>query len=258
MALLFFLQLEPEKLMGRALKLLYGIAAYAISMAAIVYAVGFVGNLGVPKSIDSGEQLGLTTEAVIIDLALLGLFAIQHSVMARPAFKRAVAPVIPAAIERSTYVLASALALGLLYWQWRPIAGAVWTVTNPSGAMALQVVQFLGWGIVVGSTFLISHTDLFGLRQVYDHWTGAGQVAPVFKTPLLYNLVRHPIYLGFLLAVWSTPVMTLGHLLFAVGVTGYILVGATLEERDLVTTFGDAYRQYRSRVPMLLPTRWRR
>ena len=244
--------------MGRALTILYGIAAYAISMAAIVYAIGFVGNFWVPKSIDSGGQLGSTIEAVIIDLALLGVFAIQHSVMARPAFKRTVSQVIPTSIERSTYVLASALALGLMYWQWRPIVGAVWTVSNPSVAMPLQVIQFLGWGFVVGSTFLISHTDLFGLKQVYHHWTGAEQQAPVFKTPLLYNLVRHPLYLGFLLAVWSTPVMTLGHLLFAVGVTGYILVGATLEERDLVTTFGDTYRQYRSRVPMLLPTRWPR
>ncbi len=243
--------------MGRVLTLLYGIIAYAIGMASIVYAIGFTGNLWVPKSIDSGTLVPLS-EALVVNVALLGLFAIQHSTMARPAFKRVWTRIIPAPVERSTYVLFSALILGLIYWQWRPIEGDIWTVTSETGVMVLWALYFLGWGLVVFSTFLINHFDLFGLKQVFDHWSGTAVAQPQFKTPLLYKLVRHPIYLGFLLALWATPVMTAGHLLFAIGTTGYILIGAWLEERDLVTTFGDAYRDYRRRVPMLLPYRFRR
>ena len=238
--------------MGPIVILLYGIIAYAIAMASIAYAIGFVGNNWVPKSIDSGP-VGPLGEALVVNVLLLGLFAIQHSVMARRGFKKAWTAIVPEPIERSTYVLLSALILWLLYWQWRPITDEIWRVDNPIGSTLLQAVFFLGWGIAFLSTFLINHAHLFGLKQVSGHWFGKEATAPEFKTLALYKIVRHPIYLGTILAFWATPVMTLGHLLFAVATTGYILIGIFLEERDLVTTFGESYETYRKRVPMLIP-----
>lgn len=243
--------------MQRTAALIYGITAYLIAMVSLVYAIGFVGDLWVPKSIDSGASVPIA-EAVAVDLLLLGLFAVQHSVMARQGFKARWSAVLPQPIERSTYVLLSGLLLLLLFWQWRPIAGEVWRVDNPIGASVLHALFFIGWGIVVASTFLIDHADLFGLKQVAEYWLAKRVHAHEFRTPLFYKFVRHPIYFGFLLAFWATPVMTTGHLLFAVATTAYILIGVRLEERDLVANFGDAYRSYRTRVPMLLPWPWRK
>jgi len=239
-------------LMRPVVMLLYGIIAYLIAMASLAYAIGFVGNYWVPKSIDSGP-VGPLGEALVVNVLLLGLFAVQHSGMARRGFKKAWTAIVPEPIERSTYVLLSGLVLWLLYWQWRPIADEIWRVDNPIGSTLLQAVYFLGWGIAFLNTFLIGHAHLFGLKQVSDHWLGRETTAPEFKTLALYKIVRHPIYLGIILAFWATPVMTLGHLLFAVATTGYILIGIVLEERDLAATFGESYEAYRKRVSMLIP-----
>lgn len=238
--------------MARIAMAIYSIFAYLLAMATIAYAVGFVGNYVVPKTIDSGESAPLL-EALIVNGLILGLFAIQHSGMARQAFKRRWTNVIPQPVERSTYVLLSALILALLYWQWRPLTTPIWTIDNEFASTVLQAAYFLGWAIVLLSSFLISHTELFGLQQVFDHWTGVSQRSHQFRTPMLYKLVRHPIYTGMLLAFWATPEMSLGHLLFAIGTTGYVLIGIYFEERDLVSFFGKAYEDYRTRVPMLVP-----
>jgi protein-S-isoprenylcysteine O-methyltransferase Ste14 len=241
--------------MGRILAFLYGIVAYFVFFAAFLYAIGFVAALGVPKTIDSGVA-GPLTGALIIDVLLMSVFAIQHSVMARPQFKQWWTRLVPKSVERSTYVLFSSLALVLLFWQWRPIPGSIWQITNPQIATAVMGLSFVGWLIVLTSTFLINHFELFGLHQVANNLTGRPMPAPRFCTPLYYNFVRHPIYLGFIIAFWAAPTMTMGHLLFAAVTTAYIFVGILLEEHDMITVFGDEYRRYKGRVSMIVP--WRK
>lgn len=240
--------------MSRTIGLLYGVLVYVAFLIVFLYAIGFVGNVAwLPKTIDSGVAGTGTVAALVINVVLLGLFAVQHSVMARRGFKRAWTRVVPAFAERSTYVLASTLLLALLFWQWRPMTGVVWSVENALAAGVLWAVFALGWITTIVSLFLIDHLELFGLRQVYAHWRGSKFSPPSFKTPALYRVVRHPIYLGFVLAFWATPQMSIGHLLFAIATTGYILVGVWFEERDLIANFGEKYREYRQRVPMLVP-----
>jgi protein-S-isoprenylcysteine O-methyltransferase Ste14 len=232
--------------------MIYGALAYAIFLGTILYAIAFVGDLPVPKTINSGAP-GPIVPALIINTLLLTLFAVQHSVMARPAFKRAWTRFVPPSAERSTYVLLASLALLLLFWQWRPIPGIVWSISHPAGAAVMHAVFWIGWAVVFLSTFLISHFELFGLTQVIARLRRTELPPATFKTPSLYKWVRHPLYLGFLLAFWATPIMTVGHLLFAGATTGYILLAIVLEERDLIALFGERYRRYREEVPMLIP-----
>lgn len=239
--------------------LLYGVIAYVVFLAAFLYAIVFVGNIAelpggllVPKNIDSGVP-GAPVPSAIVDAILLSIFALQHSLMARPAFKRVWTHIVPSSVERSTYVLLSSLALLLIYWQWQPLPDAVWTVTNPLAMTVLAFLFWVGWGIVLVSTFLLDHFELFGLRQVWARMRGDAVPAARFRTPLFYNVVRHPIYLGFVIAFWSAAVMSQGHLLFALATTGYIFLGIFLEERDLVACFGETYVVYRKRVWMIVP-----
>ncbi len=241
--------------MGKFIAFLYGLAAYLVFFVTFLYAIGFVAGLVVPKTIDSGMVVPLI-EALVVNMLLLSLFAVQHSVMARKPFKQWWTQFVPKSVERSTYVLFSSLALILLFWQWRPIPAVVWEITHPQIAMVVMGLSFVGWLLVLTSTFLINHFELFGLHQVANNLAGRGMAEPRFKAPMLYKLVRHPIYLGFIIAFWVAPVMTMGHLLFAAVTTAYIFVGIFLEERDLVALFGDEYRRYRERVSMLVP--WRK
>jgi protein-S-isoprenylcysteine O-methyltransferase Ste14 len=244
---------------ARFLAFIYGFASYALFFVTFLYAIGFVSGLMVPKTIDKTIDTGAAAplpEAIIINLILMSVFAIQHSVMARKQFKQWWTQFVPKPVERSTYVLFSSLALVLLFWQWRPIPAVVWEITNPPIAMAILGLSLIGWLIVLTSTFLINHFELFGLHQVANNLTGRPMPVLRFRTPLFYKFVRHPIYLGFIVAFWAAATMTVGHLLFAAVTTAYIFVGIFLEERDLVDLFGEDYRRYRERVSMVVP--WRK
>ncbi len=237
---------------ARAVALLYGLACYLLSFIVTLYAMGFVIDFQVPKSIDGPGPVGELGPAILIDALLLALFAVQHSVMARPGFKRWWTTIVPPTCERSTYVLLSSMALGLVFWQWRPIPTTLWHVEGWA-ATVLTAIYWTGWAIAMASTHMIDHFELFGVRQVMDAWRGTPARATEFKTPLLYRLVRHPLMMGFMLVFWATPHMTAGHLLFSALITAYILAGIHFEERDLVALFGESYERYRRRVPMLFP-----
>ena len=240
----------------RSLAFLYGTICYLTFLAAFLYLIGFLGDFAVPKSIDTGAPAPLA-EGVLVDVALLAVFGLQHSVMARPTFKRLWTRIVPTSIERSTYVLLSNLALALLYWQWRPVEGALWRIEDPVGKAIAWSIFAAGWLLVLVSTLLINHFDLFGMRQVYLDLKGEPYQPLRFKVPGLYRFVRHPLYVGWLLAFWATPAMTLSHLIFSLGTTVYILIAIRLEERNLLQFHGDDYRKYMERVPMLIP-RWKK
>lgn len=238
--------------MGRLLRFSFGLLAYLFFFAVFVYLIGFVGNLYVPRSVDIGPNTPAVL-AITMDLALLALFGIQHSVMARPSFKAALTRYWPAAIERSLYVFATSLVLVLLYWFWRPLPALVWSLESTGLRQIAWGLFCAGWGIVFISTWLINHFELFGLRQIWADLRAQQLPGTTFRQPLFYKLVRHPIYTGFLLAFWATPDMTQGHLLFALGMTVYIFIGIHFEERDLITSLGNVYSTYRTRVGMLVP-----
>jgi methanethiol S-methyltransferase len=239
----------------KSIAFLYGLVAYFAFFGTILYAIGFVMGLAVPKTIDSGA-VSSTTQALVVNLLLMALFAVQHSVMARKQFKEWWTQFVPKPVERSTYVLFASLTLMLLFWQWCPMPAVVWQIDEPDIAVAIATLALIGWVIVFTSTFLINHFELFGLHQVASNLAGLDMPTPRFRTPLYYKFVRHPIYLGFIIAFWAAPTMSVGHLLFAAVTTAYIFVGILLEERDLVDLFGDDYRRYRERVSMLFP--WRK
>ena len=237
---------------GRILAAGYGTLSYLVFLVAFCYAIGFVGGIVVPRTVDHGIDGAPAGSALVVNVALLGLFALQHSVMARPAFKRWWTRVVSPVIERSTYVLLASLVLLLLYWQWRTMPAIVWQIDPPAIRLLLWTLFAAGWATVLAATFMIDHFELFGLRQVFATWRRTPGAETGFRATLLYRLVRHPLMLGFLIAFWATPTMTAGHLLFALGTTGYILIAVRLEERDLIAHLGDDYRMYRARVPMLV------
>ncbi len=242
--------------MARTLVLLYGIISYALFFVVFLYSIGFVGNLLVPKSVDTGMQTSFT-QAFLINTILLGLFAVQHTIMARQSFKQWLSRMIPEEAERSTFVFVSSLLLAFIFWQWRPIQTIVWDVNHPIGVTVLWFLFALGWALVLWSSFLTSHTDLFGLRQVYHYWFNKRYHPIPFKKPMFYNWMRHPLLLGFIIAFWAIPTMTVGHLLFAILTTGYTFLGIWFEERDLLCVHGEQYEHYRKSTPMLIPRIWR-
>lgn len=238
--------------MKRSLVLLYGVLAYIAFLGTFLYAIGFVGNFIVPKTIDGAPQVPLA-QAILINASLLLLFALQHSIMARPAFKRRWTRIIPEPMERSTFVVFTCICLLLMMWQWQPMGGIIWSIENPIAKTIMNVMFILGWGIVLISTFMINHFDLFGLRQVWLYFNGQKYEPLPFRVPLFYRFVRHPLYFGFMLAFWATPVMTVAHLFFAVMTTGYILTAIQFEEKDLITHFGEKYIEYKRKLPMIIP-----
>jgi len=238
--------------MKRILFLLYGVISYFIFFGTFLYAIGFVGNLFVPKSIDGAATMPLA-KAVLLNASLLLVFALQHSIMARPAFKRWWTKFVPEPAERSTYVLLASLCLLLMMWQWQPIGGVVWSIESSLFKTILLSTYAFGWGLVLISTFLINHFDLFGLRQTWLYVTGRQYRQLPFRTPLFYRFVRHPLYLGFLIAFWSTPIMTVAHLLFAILTTGYILTAIIFEEKDLAAQFGESYIMYKQNSSKIIP-----
>lgn len=243
--------------MSRIISFVYGVISYMIFLVVFIYAIGFVGNIVVPKSIDIGPEASIPN-ALLINVIFLVGFAIQHSVMARQGFKELWIKIVPESVERSTYVLISSLWLALLYWHWHPMPRIIWQVENSLGYAVLMGLFWIGWMLVVLATFMIDHFDLFGLRQVYLFLRGREYTPLDFKTPGLYKYIRHPIILGFTIAFWATPQMTVGHLLFAIATIAYMLIAIQFEERDLVKRYGDKYENYRRFVPMLIPIPKRR
>jgi len=241
-----------EVVMRKTLSFIYGVVCYLVFFVVFLYMIGFVGNLFVPKSIDTGTEVA-AAQSVLINIALMGLFAVQHTIMARPAFKRWLTKIIPEQVERSTFVLVTSLVLALLFWQWRPMPGVIWNVDNPTGRVVLFGLFWFGWGFGLFSSFIINHFDLFGLRQVWLHFTNREYHHLEFQARSLYRLVRHPLMLGMIIGFWATPHMTTGHLVFATTATIYILIGIQFEERDLVRYHGQDYSDYQRRVPMLIP-----
>lgn len=253
--------MNPQKnaynLPVRVVGLVYSLGCYLVFLVTFLYLIGFVGSIAVPKNINDGPLIDWPL-AALVDGLLVILFGLQHSLMARKSFKSRLTALIPTAAERSTYVLLSSLVLGVMFWLWYPINFPVWRVEIPWASALITGLFWMGWAIVLLATLLISHFELFGLKQAIDRWRDTTQHAPVFRTPLLYKLVRHPLYLGFLIAFWATTDMTVGHLLFSMGLTVYLFIGAYLEERDLVVLFGDRYRQYQGETSMILPVPKRR